>query len=250
MNDKPHPALGENTSRFWLLHGLVPLALFLLTALLFEISDLDLIISDHYYDFTMGRWFLKDAWWTEELIHKGGRKLILLIAVAALSVWVLSFWFRRLCRWRRAVLYLFLAIGIGTGLVAFGKATINRHCPWSYDRYGGSVPYVGLFEQNPPGCGRGNCFPAGHASGGFALMSSYFIFYGRNRRLAIGGLLVGLALGTLFGFAQVARGAHFFSHSIWTAAVCWFSGLALYTVVFRRRVLTEERAAGSWQEPS
>jgi membrane-associated PAP2 superfamily phosphatase len=123
---------------------------------------------------------------------------------------------------------------------AFGKAAINRHCPWDYDRYGGPVPYSGLFEPAPPGCARGNCFPAGHASGGFSLMSSYFIFYGRSRGRAIAGLLAGLALGSLFGFGQVARGAHFVSHNIWTAAVCWFSALALYQWVFRGRLLVPD----------
>ena len=240
MHDKPDPTPRENARRFWLFHGLVPLSLFLLSALLFEISDLDLVISDRYYDFTSGSWHLRDAWWTERLIHKAGQKLIQLIVLAALSVWALSFQIKSFRCWRRAALFLFLSIALGTGIVALGKATTNRHCPWDYDRYGGSVPYVTLLEPNPQGCSRGNCFPAGHASGGFALMSSYFIFYGRNRRLAAGGLLLGLALGMTFGFGQVARGAHFASHNIWTAAICWFSGLALYTGVFRRRLITEK----------
>ncbi len=230
---------GENVSRFWLYHCLVPLAFFVFLATLFEFSNIDLALSDRFYDFTNSRWFLHDAWWTEQLIHSGGRKLILVIALAALTAWGLSFRLSALRPWRRAALYFVLSIGIGTGLVALGKATTNRHCPWDYDRYGGSVPYVRLFEQNPPGCSRGNCFPAGHASGGFAMMSGYFIFYKRNRRLAIGILVLGLALGSLFGFAQVARGAHFVSHNIWTAAICWFAALLLYTTLFRGRLWSQ-----------
>jgi membrane-associated PAP2 superfamily phosphatase len=226
-----------NTARFWLYHGLLPLALFILLVLVFEVSGLDLGFSDFFYDFDAGRWLFKNSWWTEQLIHRGGRKLILFIALASLAAWALSFRLEKLRRWRRAALYLTLAIGVGTGLVAFGKAAINRHCPWDYDRYGGPVPYSGLFEPAPPGCTRGNCFPAGHASGGFSLMSSYFIFYGRSRGRAIAGLLAGLALGSLFGFGQVARGAHFVSHNLWTAAVCWFSALALYQWVFHGRLL-------------
>lgn len=226
--------------RFWLNHALVPFLLFLLLALLFELSGLDLAVSDLFYDFQTGQWPARDSWWAEHLIHRGGRKVILFIALGSLTIWGLSFLQEKLRPWRRAALYLALAIGLGTGLVALGKATINRHCPWDYDRYGGPVPYAGLFEPGLPGCKKGNCFPAGHASGGFSLMSGYFIFYGRDRRAARGALALGLALGTLFGFAQVARGAHFVSHNIWTAAVCWFSGLALSTVIFRRRLRPDD----------
>jgi membrane-associated PAP2 superfamily phosphatase len=228
------------TLRFWLYHALVPLLFFILLALLFELSDLDLAISDRFYDFQTGKWPARDSWWAEQLIHRGGRKLILLVAIGALAAWGISFLQEKLRPWRRAALYLALAIGLGTGLVALGKATINRHCPWDYDRYGGPVPYSRLFGPSPPGCKEGNCFPAGHASGGFSLMSGYFIFYSHNRRRALGGLLLGLWLGALFGFAQVARGAHFVSHNLWTAAVCWFSGLMLYTALFRRRLLPEK----------
>lgn len=226
--------------RFWMYHALAPLLLFIVLALLFEKTGLDLAVSDRFYDFQAGQWSARDSWWAEHLIHRGGRKLILLIALASLAAWGLSFLLKKLRPWRRGALYLALAIGLGTGLVALGKATTNRHCPWDYDRYGGPVPYVRLFEPNAPGCKEGNCFPAGHASGGFSLMSGYFIFYGRNRRAAQGSLALGLALGALFGFAQVARGAHFVSHNVWTAAACWFAGLALYTVLFRGRLWPAE----------
>jgi membrane-associated PAP2 superfamily phosphatase len=131
---------------------------------------------------------------------------------------------------------LCLSIGLGTGLVTLGKQTTNRHCPWDCDLYGGKVPYVQLFESPPAGCKEGKCFPAGHAAGGFSLMSLYFAFY-RRRRLALAGLAVGLALGALFGFGQVARGAHFVSHNIWTAAICWLVTLILYVFLFRGRLV-------------
>lgn len=224
------------TAGFWLFHALIPFLVFILLAVLFGLTDVDLIVSDIFYDFRTASWPARNAWWAEHLIHRGGRKLILGIAIGSLALWGLSFFTEKLLSWRRAFLYLVLAIGLGTGLVALGKATINRHCPWDYDHYGGPVPYVGLFGPSPLGCAKGNCFPAGHASGGFSLMSSYFIFYGRNRRASWGSLALGILLGLLFGFAQVARGAHFVSHNICTAAICWFSGLALYAVIFRRRL--------------
>ncbi len=220
--------------RFWALHALLPLALFLALALLFEVSDLDLAFSDPFYDPVTGSWPLKRSWWAAGLIHRGGRNLVLAVAIGALLAWGASFRWPPLLPWRRAALFMVLAIVIGTGGVSLGKRLINRHCPWDYDRYGGAVPYTRLLQGAPEGCRDGDCFPAGHASGGFALMGSYFAFRGRSRRAALGGLLAGLALGTLFAVGQQVRGAHFVSHNLWSAAWCWFACLALDHFGFRR----------------
>jgi membrane-associated PAP2 superfamily phosphatase len=123
---------------------------------------------------------------------------------------------------------------LSTGLVALGKQLSNRHCPWDYDRYGGAVPYGGLFAEPPAQCKPGRCFPAGHAAGGFALMGLYFV--SRRKVWALAGLGAGLLLGAVFGFGQVARGAHFVSHNLWTAAICWAVSLGLYGFFFRGKV--------------
>ncbi len=224
--------------RFWLWHGVLPLLLFTLLAALFELTDLDLFFSDAWYDPAAG-WVYKQSWWAEGVIHRGGKNLVLALALGALVGWGLSFRLPRLRPWRRSALFLVLAIGLGTGSVALGKATINRHSPWDYDRYGGTVPYSGLFEPTPAGAKPGHSFPAGHASGALALMSSYFIFRGRSRRRALAGLAAGLLLGGVFGFGQLVRGAHFVSHNLWSAAICWLFSLVLYVFVFRGRLPPE-----------
>ncbi len=225
-------------TRFWLGHALLPLALFGLLAALFELTDLDLFFSDAWYD-PAGGWLFKSSWWAEGLIHQGGKYLVLAFALCSVLCWALSFRLGRLRPWRRAALFLVLSIGLGTGSVALGKATINRHCPWDYDRYGGTVPYVRLFGPAPAGSKPGHGFPAGHASGALSLMGSYFIFYGRHRRRAQAGLAAGLLLGAVFGFGQLVRGAHFLSHNVWSAAICWFMALILYAFVFRGRLYCE-----------
>lgn len=217
--------------RFWVLHALLPLLLFLALAVLFEATDLDLVLSDPFYDAGRGGWVHKRSWWADGVIHKGGRDLVLALSLGLLSAWLLSFRLERLRPWRRQALYMILVIALGTGAVALGKATIDRHCPWDYDRYGGEVPYVRLFEPVPPGFERGHGFPAGHASGGYALVGSYFLFYGRSRRRSLAGLALGLGLGSLFGFGQLARGAHFASHNLWSAALCWYASLVLFLLM-------------------
>ncbi len=50
-----------------------------------------------------------------------------------------------------------------------GKKETHVHCPYQYQEFGGTIPYVTLLETNKtPHNGR--CFPAGHASGGFSLL--------------------------------------------------------------------------------
>ncbi len=224
------------TSRFWLYHAIYPFLLFVLLAVLFERSDLDLSFSDRFFDFQERAWKFKDSWWAEGLIHLQGRKLALALFLAPLATWALSFFKETWKPWRRSALYLILAIGLGTGSVALVKEVVNRHCPWDCVRYGGDVPYRKLFDPLPASCGKGNCFPAGHASAGFSLMSGYFIYYRRDQRKALGLFVFGLLVGSLFGFAQVARGAHFVSHNIWSLALCWSVALGLYAGPFRRSV--------------
>ncbi len=223
--------------RFWVFHLLLPLLLFTILVAFFAYTDWDMAFSQHFFDFSAGEWPFKKSWWAERLIHKGGQKLVLGIALASVLISGLGCLWSKLKRWRRAFLFLALCIGLGTGTVAFGKATTNRHCPWAIETFGGSVPHTSLFEPPPESCKRGHCFPAGHASGGFSLMGSYFIFYQRRRRLALAGLVAGLSLGILFSFGQVARGAHFVSHNFWSAIICWLVAVGLFKLVFKGKLL-------------
>lgn len=228
--------------QFWFWHALVPLALFVALLLWFEPSDLDLILSDPFYRAGGGGWIYRESWWAKALLHQGGRLLIVAIAGGLLAALVGSFFSTPLRPWRRAALFLLLTIGLGTGGAALAKASINRHCPWDYQRYGGTVPYVPLFTAAPGEGKVGHCFPAGHASGGFSLLGSYFVYHRRCLRRAWAGLAGGLLLGSLFGFGQLARGAHFVSHNIWTAGYCWLAALLLYVFAFRGRLWTEAKA--------
>lgn len=230
-NIKPLPA------DFWHRHLLLPMALFLFATAVCELSDIDLYLADRFFDFSTGQWPARESWWAEWLIHKRGKDLIVLITSGALLLWLGSFRRQRLQRYRWLTLYLALAIIISTSIVTTGKKLIGKHCPWDLDRYGGTVPYTTLLEELPPGCRPGNCFPAGHAAGGFAIMAGYFAWRDRRRSVAQGWLAGGLLLGSVYGYGQMARGAHFLSHNSWSAIICWLSALALYLAMRRLLVV-------------
>ncbi|QJW84804.1 hypothetical protein HK414_17725 [Ramlibacter terrae] len=75
--------------------------------------------------------------------------------------------------------------------------------------------------------GPGRCFPAGHASSGFALFGGYFAWRGVDARTAHRWLAGAGAGGLVLGLAQQWRGAHFMSHTLWTAVVCWWVAAAV-----------------------
>jgi membrane-associated PAP2 superfamily phosphatase len=116
-------------------------------------------------------------------------------------------------------------------LIAFSKRFSSVPCPWDLARYGGDAVYRHNLSYPVGPAEIGHCFPAGHASGGFALLALYFAAYASARFPAV-YLLPGILVGVVFALAQQARGAHFISHDLWTLSICWFGALGLY-VLFR-----------------
>jgi hypothetical protein len=125
------------------------------------------------------------------------------------------------------------------------KTVTNVDCPWDLIPFGGRFPYVELFADRPDALRAGHCFPAAHASSGYALLALYFVFRERHARLAKLGLALGILTGLTFGLAQQARGAHFVSHDVWSAFLVWTVTLSVYAFAFRGRLWekTEHEAA-------
>ncbi len=217
--------------RFYGWHVGVPLVLAALLLAAFELTALDRWVSDMFYDAAQQRFPLRKQAFLERVVHRGGKYVVALIALGALVVCALSWWVAAWRSVRRAAGYIFLAIALGTGAVAALKATTNKHCPYDLTVYGGAAPYVRLLDAAPPGAPRGNCFPGGHASGGFALMAFYFVWYRRRPVLARAALVGGFVFGFVLGFGRVMQGAHFVSHNLWAALVCWLVAVLLYRLL-------------------
>jgi membrane-associated PAP2 superfamily phosphatase len=106
-------------------------------------------------------------------------------------------------------------------LVPLLKRYSSTSCPWDLAEFGGQAAYVphwlvGVFDGGP-----GHCFPSGHAVAAFAYFGVYFLWRHHRPRTARAALVAVLALGLLFGWAQWLRGAHFVSHTLWSAWLCW-----------------------------
>lgn len=217
--------------QFWRRHAVLPGVAFGIALGLILAFDLDRIITHAvFFDARSNQWLggAGGAWWARDVIHTGGRWVARLAAAAALLVWCAGFRNQRLRPWRRHAGFAFLALALSTAFVGGLKQVTNVDCPWDLSEFGGDRPHVPLFADRPDALPRAQCFPGAHAASGFALMCGYFLWRDRSRRRARWALAVGILTGLVFSFGQEARGAHFISHDLTSAALVWFVQLALY----------------------
>src|SRR5690606_15338293 len=89
----------------------------------------------------------------------------------------------RLHAWRAPLLVLVLSVLASCLSIFLLKRTTGMDCPWDLAGYGGSLPFVPLFEHRPDGLPASGCFPAGHAGAGYAWVALYFFFVRVHPRL-------------------------------------------------------------------
>ena len=162
---------------------------------------------------------LRNDWFLYGVLHEGGRRLAWMLAGAlCLGVWWPVGPLARIPQRQRA--QLAVTTLLATFAVSLIKNASHTSCPWDLAEFGGIARHAshwsGAFDGGP-----GRCFPAGHASAGFAFAGGYFAFLATDPRLARRWLAVAGAGGLVLGLAQQWRGAHFMSHTLWTAVVCW-----------------------------
>lgn len=176
------------------------------------------------WDLTTARWVgglggfaLKEAWWARVLLHDGGRWLSL--ALLALLVWDTA---RPLVAGpsRRERAY-WVAVVVACALAVPALKQLNAtSCPWDLAEFGGHAPYVPHWLLGQTDGGPGHCFPSGHAVSAFAFIGTAFLWRPHRPALARAVLVAIALMGLLYGATQYARGAHFVSHTLWSAWLC------------------------------
>lgn len=189
-----------------------------------------------FFDAAQARWIGADSWAVNELLHTGGRWAIRAVVALALACWIATFVERDWRALRRPATFFTIAAVLSLGVVGLLKTLTNVDCPWDLAMFGGRFPFVELFADRPDALRVGRCFPAAHASSGYALVALYFTFRERHSVLAKLGLGLGVLTGLTFGLAQQARGAHFVSHDLWSAFLVWTITLSVYAFAFRGRL--------------
>lgn len=148
----------------------------------------------------------------------------------AITVWawalcivlaIASNWLALLRPWRRALTVFVVMAGCAAFVVQTLKGASGHSCPWDINTFGGQGIWFPLFESVDKVIGPGRCWPGGHASGGFAIIAGYFAFRESRRQLARWVLAIGMTLGVIMSLVQMARGAHFLSHNLWSLWLVW-----------------------------
>ena len=216
------------SSRFFLaLHlAFVPAALVLL-AWFAASSGLDRTVTELFYDASLARFPAHDSYWLELLGHRAGKIFIWIIALSTLTTAFATDRIRHNPHEQRAIVIAVLAMAFGPMTVSALKYSTGHHCPWDLRAYGGFADASHHWFAAAADAGR--CFPSGHASAGFALISLYFLGHALDRpRLARVGLIAAIIFGTAFSTVRVIQGAHFLSHNLWAAAIDWFAAALIF----------------------
>ncbi len=184
-----------------------------LTLALEVLTETDIRIQDHLYNFQTHQWLVNPQALLPRFWFYTFPKLILYPLGAVLLV--SSFYSplrARLALSRRQSLYLFSCLAVVPLLAGIGKNLTHVHCPSELDRYDGTEQYAKVIARSRPAFKKvaPHCFPAGHASGGFALFGLYFL------REKLVRLWPGFLVGWTMGLYQMFKGAHFLSHTLTT----------------------------------
>jgi membrane-associated PAP2 superfamily phosphatase len=212
------------------------LSIALCAVLAWDASGLDLWATRFFGGSNGFPW--REHWLTARLLHDGGRVAGWLALAAAML--------------RRNVSAPQRLWWLGTTLACAIAIQLLKHasttsCPWALAEFGGIATYVPHWRWGVADGGSGQCFPSGHAASALALLPGVYVLRGVAARR---WLLLVLGGAVLFGAAQLVRGAHYASHTLWTAWVCWALTAASHHAVSRARWRRQCAAAdGVWRVP-
>lgn len=199
----------------------------------FQITTIDIYLQDNFYNFSKNIWILhRDTQPWKFIFYDGIKRLLIFIAIVFL---ILIIFFRnhtKVIVYKKGILLIILASIFIPLLVGGLKKNTNMPCPKNEIHYGGKMIRTKIWEKYPEpykSMQHIACWPAGHASGGFVLMSLYFLFKTKRNKLI--GFTTGITVGWSMGVYKMSIGDHFFSHTFITMLISWICILFLYKLI-------------------
>lgn len=232
----------------------IALAFFVLLTIPFFVWNIDISLQQVLY--SDGEWVFKNhALWV--FLYDYGPTPAFVISITALLLFFISLFtgFQKVNRRVFAFVALLMVLGPGVLVNAVFKEYWGRPRPREVVEFGGervfvlplvkgefvsSRKYEEMLESSEGAVkwdilrnfyrikGKYNSFPNGHASVGFFMIFPYFLYRHRKKVLAMVWLAGGACYGILMGIGRMAQGGHFASDFLWSAAMVYLVGLALY----------------------
>ena len=201
---------------------------------LFELSDLDIFIQSFFYNFENKTWLIQKNDATFKLFFYDGIKVALIVfAICILFSLILLGKKKLIQEYKKGLIIVLLSAIFVPLIIASLKSMTNTPCPCNIEHFNGPYPNIKVFESYPKDFiqqSKAKCWPAGHASGGFALMALFFLFKTpSNQKKA---LTFGLAIGWSMGLYKMFIGDHFLSHTIITMLIAWIIILLITKLIY------------------
>ena len=204
------------------------------TIIFFSISNLDYIVQDNFYNFNTHSWILNKATQPYRLIFYDGIKKILILFVLLLLFIVIFFRQNHIIKeYYKNILLVILSAILVPVIVGGLKKSTNMPCPKNEIHYGGNMIKTSIWQRYTKpysSMPKIACWPAGHASGGFSLLSLFFLF--KTKRKKYIAIITVLIIAWSMGIYKMLIGDHFLSHTIITMLISWLIILTIRRIIF------------------
>lgn len=202
---------------------LITTLLLMAVIILFEWSNWDIVLQEYFYDFQSKSWLLdKNEPILKFILYSGLKKLLIAFAITILFVLLFFRKYEAVKEYKKGLWTVVLSAIFVPLFIASLKYISNTPCPCDIEHFNGNYPNVKVFDGYPSSFKQESkikCWPAGHASAGFALLAFYFVFKDKvnKKRSLYGALLIGWSMGIY----KMLIGHHFLSHTIITIIIAW-----------------------------
>jgi lipid A 4'-phosphatase len=159
-----------------------------------------------------------------------------LTALIAAILLIGSYLFKRFKSFKNPCLVLLLVYAMGAGLIINGilKEYWGRPRPKQVEEFGGTQPFRPYYQPNfshQPQPSKS--FTCGHCATGFYFFALAFV--GKRLKKPLlwkSGLLFALILGIALSLARIMQGGHFFSDTLFSALIMWYTTLIIDWLVY------------------
>lgn len=248
---------------FYCRHLGLPMLLALITFMAFDLTHLDRLFSNLFYDPVVGVFPIGESHLFEKITHKWTRIIpdwtgeLAIVGALFSFVWPVLEKYRqttlggyvvrsrlasplqRVRQHRLDFFFVIVAFALSTGAIHYLKGHTSIYCPVETTLYGGNELRKEWFENFTPWreAGPGRCWPGGHASSAFSLFALYFVarrYRWQHANVLLAGVTV---LGLIYGTTRVLQGWHYLSHTFWAGIVVWLSTLLVALLFYGRQEL-------------